>query len=105
MKPVRHYFICGVRRLMEIPGQGSPGPQSWFDIAVAIIVSLFGFIFLSYRSRVEAMEKEIVLLKTLLPTYVTRDELQRYLDQLREDRSRMHDENKGLLKNLDDNVN
>lgn len=57
---------------------------NWFELAVAAVMAAFGWLFRRHVNRVDDLEKNAV----------TRAELKDFMMQTRDDRQRMHDENR-----------
>lgn len=71
-----------------------PSTQTWLDIVFAAALTVGGWFINRYVSKVDALEKQQAAQQA---TFVTREELKEYLDEIKADRVRMHQEN---LENL-----
>jgi hypothetical protein len=67
--------------------------QGWFNAVITLLVTVVAFMLNIYRRKVDKLESQHIKL-------VTREELQRHMDQIRDDRLRMHDENIERLKDI-----
>lgn len=67
--------------------------QGWFDIAVGALFAVFGWFINRYIAKVDALEKQQA-------KCITREELKEYLDEIKADRVRMHEENLDNLREI-----
>ena len=82
----------------------APEPQTWFNGAIGLIMALFGLVGSMFRSQLSEIRAEQAALLRLSANFITRDEHQKYIDQVRGDRIQMHVENLGRLDRLDDAI-
>lgn len=68
----------------------TPTPQWWFNGIVGAFVSLMAAVFEYYRRKVDRIHEK----------YVSKEALQQYLTEMREDRQRMHAENLDVQKEI-----
>ena len=59
---------------------------TWIDALLGSLLTLVAFMLNLYRRKVDRMEEQHA-------ASVTRDELEKYMDRIREERQRMHEEN------------
>jgi hypothetical protein len=81
-----------------------PEPQTWFNLAGTAIAGLLGLLASVFRGQMNRQAQDIQALEVRTAEFVTREELQKYLDQIRGDRIQMHVENLGRLDRIDDAV-
>lgn len=74
-----------------------PTPQSWFNATLSALVGVVFFVLNVYRRKVDKLEQD-------RGAYVTQEQLQRHMDQIRGDRIQMHVENLSRLDRIDDAV-
>lgn len=78
--------------------------QGWFDIAMCAILAVLGWFINRYVSKVDLLEKRQSALETQQAGqsagFVTREELKEYLDEIKADRVRMHEENLDNLREI-----
>lgn len=72
-------------------------PQGWFDGVVTLLMAVIGFMLNLYRRKVDRLEEQNSAM-------VTRDELQRHMDLIRDDKLRMHAENLDRLKDIGSDI-
>jgi uncharacterized membrane-anchored protein YhcB (DUF1043 family) len=82
-----------------------PTSQGWFNAIVGLVVGLLGTLFGIYRSKVDRMEDHQQSLERRQANFITRDELERHIDQMRSDRLQQHTENLLRLKAIGDDIN
>lgn len=82
----------------------APDGQTWFNGALGFVAALLGLLWNMMRAKVDKLSADNDLMNARSAVFVTRDELQRYLDQVRSDRIQMHLENIGRLDRLDDGL-
>jgi hypothetical protein len=73
-------------------------PQGWFNVTLGAIVGLLGTLFGVYKGKIEDLERRQL-------NFITRDELERHIDQLRADRMQQHTENLMRLKDIGEDIN
>lgn len=82
--------------------------QGWFDIAMCAILAVLGWFINRYVSKVDLLEKRQSALEThqaaQQATFITREELKEYLDEIRDDRMRMHAENLDNLREIRNDI-
>ena len=71
--------------------------QGWFNASITLLLSVVAFMLNIYRRKVDK-------LKSSHGHLVTREELQRHMDLIRDDRLRMHDENIERLKDIGSDI-
>lgn len=67
---------------------------TWLTYILGVLVGLIGWIGEIYRRRVDKIDEN----------HISREEFQRYMDQVREDRLEMHQENLGRLDRIGDDM-
>jgi dissimilatory sulfite reductase (desulfoviridin) alpha/beta subunit len=72
-------------------------PQNWFNYTVSVLVGVISFMLNIYRKKVDDLEKRH-------GDFVTREELERHVDQIREDKQQMHTENLSRFDRIDNAV-
>ncbi len=82
-----------------------PSPPGWFSYALATILGLFATLLGVYRNKVDKMDERQRNLIEGQGRFVTRDELERHMDQIREDRLEMHKENLKRLETIGNDIN
>lgn len=68
---------------------------NWITIILGVFMALLAWIGKIGWNKIDRLED----------TYVSREDLERYMDQMREDRLEMHQENTGRLDRLADDMN
>jgi cell division protein FtsB len=68
---------------------------NWINIILGVFMALLAWIGKIGWNKIDRLED----------TYVSREDLERYMDQMREDRIEMHQENSGRLERLADDMN
>jgi hypothetical protein len=72
-------------------------PQSWFNAVLSALIAGVFYVLNVYRSKVDRLEDQ-------QSRFITREELQHHMDQIRGDRIQMHVENLSRLDRIDDAV-
>jgi hypothetical protein len=85
---------------MEMPQQ-----TNLFNWLLFVIVSLLSVLFGFARKKVEKLDERQQGILAKQGYFVTRDELQRNMDQMREDRQLMHKENLDRLEVIGGDIN
>jgi hypothetical protein len=80
-------------------------PQGWFNALIGVVLGLLGTIAAIYRGKMNHIEEQQLALERRQVNYVTRDELERHIDQLRADRMQQHTENLLRLKTIGEDIN
>jgi hypothetical protein len=79
-------------------------PQGWFNVAIGAIVGLLGTLGGIYKGKMERMEDRQENLERRQNSFITRDEMERHIDQLRADRLQQHTENLMRLKTIGEDI-
>lgn len=78
--------------------------QTWFDIAVCALLGVLGWFINRYVGKVDLLEQRQSALETQQAgqsaSFVTREELKEYLDEIKADRLEMHKENLDNLREI-----
>jgi len=72
--------------------------QGWFNALIGVIVGLMAALGTVYKGKITVLERRQV-------AFITREELERIVDQLRADRMQQHTENLMRLKDIGDDIN
>jgi hypothetical protein len=70
-------------------------PPSWLTYLLGAVVALLASIFEYYRRKVDKIEG----------VYMSKEDFQKYMQQMREDRQLMHADNQARLKDIGDGMN
>lgn len=72
--------------------------QGWFNALIGVIVGLMAALGAVYKGKITVLERRQM-------SFITREELERIVDQLRADRMQQHTENLMRLKDIGDDIN
>jgi len=73
-------------------------PQSWFNAILGLLLAVISFIVNMYRQKIDRLELSH-------RNFVTREELERHVAQIRDDKLQMHRENLTRMDRIDDAIN
>jgi hypothetical protein len=71
--------------------------QGWINALLTTVIGLLAFMLNLYRRKVDRIEDKHA-------SFVSRDELQRHMDLIRDDRLRMHEENQDRLREIGSDI-
>jgi asparagine synthetase A len=72
-------------------------PQGWIDGLFTLLISLVAFMLNLYRRKVDKLEESHTI-------FVKRDDFERYMEQIRDDRQRMHEESQTRLRDIGSDI-
>ena len=72
--------------------------QGWFNALIGVIVGLMATLGAVYKGKITVLERRQM-------SFITREELERIVDQLRADRMQQHTETLMRIKDIGDDIN